>query len=314
MELTISIEVYAQLMNSWNAMRQALRDRAKKTILASLKVKIIKADRGTTSTAEAALPVIELPDVGVGDLHQEKSCTCPQRAAWGAWGACEACESPYATRSAWKRIDATRCAPERSARWVVPVNKKVDVSRARTMMHGGWHARSGARHNEHATSAYELRIEYGTESNSRRKLLKQQPQQYILRIYLQSMPIHRRRSLPPHRIWSMPLHCISSMLLHCISSMLLHGISSMPLYCTCLSTAYGRCLSAGYRRSFSTASGRDLSPACRRRFSAAYRRRFPAAYRRRFSAAYRRRLPAAYRQRFLAAYRRRCAGIAWLVG
>jgi hypothetical protein len=35
----------------------------------------------------------------VANGHQEKGCTCPRRAAWGAWGACEACESPYATRS-----------------------------------------------------------------------------------------------------------------------------------------------------------------------------------------------------------------------
>jgi hypothetical protein len=41
---------------------------------------------------------------------------------------------------------------------VLPVNKKVDVSRARTMMHGGWHARSGASHNEQVTSTDELRI------------------------------------------------------------------------------------------------------------------------------------------------------------
>jgi hypothetical protein len=87
--------------------------------------------------------------------HQEKTRTCPRMAAWGA---CEACERADATRCAWKRTNATRCARERSARMVSPVNKKVDVSRARTMMHGGWHARSGARHNEHATSAYELRI------------------------------------------------------------------------------------------------------------------------------------------------------------
>jgi hypothetical protein len=97
--------------------------------------------------------------------HQEKTRTCPRMAAWGA---CEACERADATRCAWKRrnamrcawkrTDATRCARECSARWVLPVNKKVDVSRARTMMHGGWHARSVARHNEHVTSAYELRI------------------------------------------------------------------------------------------------------------------------------------------------------------
>jgi hypothetical protein len=57
-----------------------------------------------------------------------------------------------------ERADATRCARERSARWVLPVNERVDVSRARTMMHGGWHARRGARRQGHVTSAYELRI------------------------------------------------------------------------------------------------------------------------------------------------------------
>jgi hypothetical protein len=77
MKLTISIEEYAQLMNLWNAMRQALRDRAKKTILASLKARIIEADRGTTSTAEAALLVIELPDVAVGDLLAEPEPEVP---------------------------------------------------------------------------------------------------------------------------------------------------------------------------------------------------------------------------------------------
>jgi hypothetical protein len=60
----------------------------------------------------------------------------------------EACERAYATRS----------ARERSARRVLPMNENRDVSRARRMMDGGWHARSGARHNENVTSAYELRI------------------------------------------------------------------------------------------------------------------------------------------------------------
>jgi hypothetical protein len=58
-------------------MRQALRDRAKKTILASLKVQIIEADRGTTSTAEAALPVIELLNVAVGEFLAEPEPEVP---------------------------------------------------------------------------------------------------------------------------------------------------------------------------------------------------------------------------------------------
>jgi hypothetical protein len=84
--------------------------------------------------------------------HQEKTRTCPRRAAWGE---CEACERADATRCAWKLTNATRCARERSARLVSPVNKKVDVSRARTMMHGGWHARSDRRHSEHGNGAGE---------------------------------------------------------------------------------------------------------------------------------------------------------------
>jgi hypothetical protein len=213
---------------------------------------------------------------------------CASQWLYAAW------KRTNATRCAWKRTNATRCARARSARTVLPVNEKVDVSRARTMMHGGWHARSGARHNEHVpapTSFVYSTVQRATAEESYRS----DSPNNMFHAYIYSPCLSTANG-----------RCIPIAYGRCLSTESSRYLSTA--YLRCRPTPSGRCLSTASRRCRSHASRRCLSTAARRYLSTAYGRCFSTADGRRLSTACRR-FRTASRRRFRTAYRRCCAGI-----